>query len=254
MTGGDKGTRLGGVGGSGGRTKSAGRADPAERRGPAEHAGPSEYTDRAERAQLIERARLLNVALTDAAAARLLRLLDELAAWSKAYNLTSIRRREEMVTRHLLDSLSIHEDLEGETVADVGAGAGFPGLPLAVTNPGRRFTLVDSSGKKTRFLLHAARALALENVAVAHSRAEHLHPGAPFDTVTARAFAPLPELLAKARGLCGPGTRVLAMKGRYPAAEIAAVEPPWRIVRTRPLQVPGLGEERHLVVAECADR
>jgi 16S rRNA (guanine527-N7)-methyltransferase len=206
----------------------------------------------AERAQLIERARLLNVALTDAAAERMLRLLDELTEWNRAYNLTSIRRREAMLTRHLLDSLSIHEDLEGERVADVGTGAGFPGLPLAVTNPERRFTLVDSSGKKSRFVVHAARVLALPNVAIAHSRAEDLRPETPFDTVAARAFAALPELLAKVRSLCGPGTRVLAMKGRYPAAEIAAVRPPWRIVRTRRLEVPGLGEERHLVVAECA--
>ncbi len=208
----------------------------------------------AEHAQLIERARLLGVALTDAAASRLLRLLDELAEWNRAYNLTSIRQREAMLTRHILDSLSIHEDLSGETVADVGTGAGFPGLPLAVTNPDRRFTLIDSSGKKTRFVLHAARTLALENVTVAQSRAEDLHPEAPFHIVTARACAALPELLEKVRGLCGPGTRVLAMKGRYPAAEIAAVQAPWRIVRTRPLQIPGLAEERHLVVAECGAR
>lgn len=206
-----------------------------------------------ERARLIEHARLLNVALTDAAAARLLRLLDELTEWSKAYSLTSIRLREQMLTRHLLDSLSIHPDLEGETVADVGTGAGFPGLPLAVVNPERRFTLIDSSGKKVRFVAHAVRALALENVTVAQSRAEDLHPQIPFDTVAARAFAALPELLGAVRGLCGPGTRVLAMKGRYPSAEIAAVRPPWRIVRSRPLGIPGLEEERHLIVAECAD-
>jgi 16S rRNA (guanine527-N7)-methyltransferase len=206
-----------------------------------------------ERTRLIEQARLLNVALTDAAAARLLRLLDELTEWSKAYSLTSIRRREEMLTRHLLDSLAIHEELEGETVVDVGTGAGFPGLPLAAVNPERRFTLVDSSGKKVRFVAHAIRALALENVTVAHSRAEALHPQIPFDTIVARAFAALPELLATVQGLCGPGTRVLAMKGRYPSAEIAAVRPPWRIVRSRPLRIPGLDEERHLIVAECAD-
>lgn len=202
-----------------------------------------------ERAALIERARLLNVALTDALAERLLRLLDELSEWSKAYSLTAIRRREEMITRHLLDSLSIHGDLRGDAVADVGTGAGFPGLPLAIVNPGRRFTLVDSSGKKARFVAHAARTLALENVTVAHSRAEDLHPGAPFDTVTARAFAALPELLAAVRGLCGPGTRVLAMKGRYPEAELAEVRPPWQVLETRALAVPGLDEERHVVIA-----
>ncbi len=228
------------------------RTGPPERTGADERTSADERARHTERARLIERARLLNVALTDAAAERLLRLLDELTGWNRAYNLTSIRGREAMLTRHVLDSLAIHEELEGERVADVGTGAGFPGLPLAVTNPERRFTLLDSSGKKTRFVAHAALALALENVTVAHSRAEDLRPETPFDTVAARAFAALPELLAKVRGLCGPGTRVLAMKGRYPAAELAAVQPPWRIVRTRPLEVPDLGEERCLVVAECA--
>ncbi len=213
--------------------------------------GADERTRLTERAQLIERARLLNVALTDAAAERLQRLLDELTAWSRAYSLTAIREREPMLTRHLLDSLSIHEEVRGDSVADVGAGAGFPGLPLALVSPERRFTLIDSSGKKARFLAHAARALALANVTVAHARVEQMRPDRPFDTVTARAFAALPELLAKVQGLCGPGTRVLAMKGRHPAGELAAVEPPWRIVGVRPLKVPGLAEERHLIIAEC---
>ncbi|MGH8148835.1 MAG: 16S rRNA (guanine(527)-N(7))-methyltransferase RsmG, partial [Steroidobacteraceae bacterium] len=148
-----------------------------------------------ERAELIERARLLGVPLSDSAAGSLARLLDELAQWNRAYNLSAIRRREEMLTRHVLDSLSVHGDLAGSTIADVGTGAGFPGLPLAVANPQRRFTLIDSNGKKVRFVRHAVHTLALGNVAVMQARAEDLHPEAPFDTVVARAFAPLPELL-----------------------------------------------------------
>lgn len=201
-----------------------------------------------ERAALVDGARALGVLLPEAAAERLLRLLDELAKWNAAYNLTAIRQRGQMLTRHLLDSLAIHADLEGERIADVGTGAGFPGVPLAVASPGRRFTLIDSSGKKIRFVRQAIRSLELANVEAVQARAEDLEPAAPFDSITARACAPLPELLETVASLAGPGTRVLAMKGRYPQDEIAAVRPPWRIVEARPLEVPGLDEERHLVL------
>ncbi len=206
-----------------------------------------------ERAWLIEHARLLGVALTDASAERLLTLLDELVRWNSAYNLTAIRHREEMLTHHLLDSLAIHGDLRGTRIADVGTGAGFPGLPLALANPGRQFTLIDSSGKKTRFVAHAARVLALDNVTALNSRVEDVRPSVPFETVVARAFAALPQLLARLRSLCGPGTRVLAMKGRYPTSEVAAVASPWRVVEARSLQVPGLEEARHLITLDAAD-
>ena len=206
----------------------------------------------AERAQLIEGARLLHVPLADPAAQRLLELLDELARWSRAYNLTAIRSREEMLTHHLLDSLAAHNDLKGKRIADVGTGAGFPGLPLAIVNPDRDFTLIDSSGKKTRFVTHAARTLSLANVTVVHARVEDLRPVPPFETVLVRAFAGMAELLAKVRTLCGPGTRVLAMKGRYPAAELAAVGPPWRVVEARVLQIPGLEKTRHLILLELS--
>ena len=209
---------------------------------------------RLERAALIERARLLNVSLGDRQAQCLALLLDELERWSAAYNLTSIQGREAMITHHLLDSLSIHEHLKGARVADIGTGAGFPGLPLAVANPERQFTLIDSAGKKVRFVAHAARALGLGNVEAVHSRAEDLNPREAFDTVTARAFAVLPDLLESVGPLCGPGSRVLAMKGRYPRTEIAAVRPPWRVLETRPLEVPGLGEARHVIIVESGSR
>ena len=201
-----------------------------------------------ERSRLVAGASALGIAISDDAALRLTRLLDELERWNAAYNLTSVRRREDMLTHHLLDSLSILGDLAGVTVADVGTGAGFPGLPLAIVDPGRRFTLIDSNNKKVRFVAHAARALAVANVTAVHARAERMGVEAPFDTVVARALAPLPELLAEVRRLCGPRTRVLAMKGRRSEDELAAVRPPWRIVETRPISVPGLGAERHVVV------
>lgn len=189
-------------------------------------------------------AALLGVTLEGAAAARMLQLLDELERWNRSYNLTAIGSRAEMITHHLLDSLSISPDLAGTRIADVGTGAGFPGLPLAIANPSRQFTLIDSNGKKVRFVAHAAHALGLGNVTAVHSRAETLRPEAPFDTVTARALAELPELLARLAPLCGPATRVLAMKGRWPEKELGKLPPGWRLKESRRITVPGLEAER----------
>lgn len=190
----------------------------------------------------------MEVTLTERDAERLLQLLDELERWNRTYNLTAITRREDMVTHHLLDSLAIHADLHGSSVADVGTGAGFPGLPLAVLNPERRFTLIDSAGKKIRFVNHAAHALGLTNVAGVHSRVESMHPETPFDTVVTRAFAALPEMLEQVAPLCGPQTRVLAMKGKWPREEIEALPPDWHVENSRDLAVPGLDEARCVIV------
>jgi 16S rRNA (guanine527-N7)-methyltransferase len=201
---------------------------------------------------LVRQAKTLGISLRQADAVRLLGLLDELVRWNAAYNLTAITEPERMITHHLLDSLSVHRDLHGEAIADVGTGAGFPGLPLALLNPQRQFTLIDSNNKKVRFVAHAVRTLGLTNVTAVHARAEAPHKGKPFDTVVARAFAALAELLEKVEPLCGPQTRVLAMKGRRPDDEIAGVPPRWRVLETRRLSVPGLHEERHLVILQQA--
>jgi 16S rRNA (guanine527-N7)-methyltransferase len=194
--------------------------------------------------RLLADAASLGVPLTERDAARLFALLDELLHWNRTYNLTAVTTPAEMITHHLLDSLAIHPDLCGERIADVGTGAGFPGLPLALVNPARHFTLVDSGGKKVRFVAHAVRTLGLANVEVLQARAESLTPAYPFDTVTARAFAPLPELLARVGRLCAPGGQVLAMKGKWPEAELAALPCPWRLAGGRQLAVPGLAEAR----------
>jgi len=200
-----------------------------------------------EQQQLIEDAGLLGVTLSEAQAVRALQLLDELSIWNRSYNLTAITERGAMIRGHLLDSLSAHVELQGTRIADVGTGAGFPGLPLALISPQRAFTLIDSVAKKIRFVTHAARKLALSNVTPLQARVETLAPAAPFDTVLARAFAALPELLLSVRGLCGPGTRVLALKGRYPADELAALPPGWRLEHSHALCIPGLGAERHIL-------
>jgi 16S rRNA (guanine527-N7)-methyltransferase len=197
--------------------------------------------------RLVQDSAHLGVCLSEIDAGRLVRLLDELERWNRTYNLTAIRNRDDMLTHHLLDSLSIHPDLAGTTVADVGTGAGFPGLPLAVLNPQRRFTLIDSNGKKIRFVQHAARELGLDNVEGLHGRVEVMKDRV-FDTVVARAFAPLPELVAGVASVCGPQTRVLAMKGKWPQSEIDGLPADWRQHGSRELTVPGLNESRCVVM------
>jgi 16S rRNA (guanine527-N7)-methyltransferase len=201
-----------------------------------------------ERQQLVSSARTLGIGLTEPQARQLQQLLDELARWNRAYNLTALEHRADWLTHHLLDSLSVAPWLAGTRIADVGTGPGFPGLPLAVLRPDCHFTLIDSNGKKIRFVEHAVRTLGLANVTPRQARAESLRESPPYDTVLARAFAALPELLAAVRGLCGPSTRVLAMKGRRPDAELAAIDTArWRVDEIVRLEVPGLGAERHLV-------
>jgi 16S rRNA (guanine527-N7)-methyltransferase len=194
----------------------------------------------------------LGVNLTPDGERRLLTLIDELLKWNAAYNLTAITRRDEVITHHLLDSLSVLSALHGTTVADVGTGPGFPGLPLAIVDPQRQFTLIDSNNKKVRFIGHAVRTLGLSNVTPVHARSESFSAEKPFDTVVARAFAALPELLRLVVPLCGPETRVLAMKGKRPDDELAGVSSEWRVLEVKALAVPGLNEERHLITLQRA--
>lgn len=198
--------------------------------------------------RLIHDAAALGVALTEHDAARLRQLLEELSRWNQKFNLTGLTDLESMVSRHVLDSLAVHRYLHGAAIADVGTGAGFPGLPLALVNPERRFTLIDSNGKKIRFVSHAVRTLGLMNVEPLQARVETLRPERPFDTVLARAFAALPQLLEAVRPLCGSETRVLAMKGKWPQAELDALPPGWRVAESHTLTVPGLAEARCLIV------
>jgi 16S rRNA (guanine527-N7)-methyltransferase len=197
--------------------------------------------------RLIRDAASLGVPLSESDAERLLALIAELGRWNQSYNLTAIKTPSAMLTHHLLDSLAVSPDLEGTRIADAGTGAGFPGLPLAVVNPARQFTLIDATAKKIRFVAHAAELLALGNVTALHARTEQMRVDTPFDTVVARAFAPLPKLLASVAPLCGPATQVLAMKGQWPRAELEALPAGWRVVRSRELAVPGLDAARCLI-------
>lgn len=187
------------------------------------------------------------VPLSTEQAAKLVTHLDLLDEWSGRMNLTAIRDRPQQLTKHVLDSLSVQPFLRGNRIADVGSGAGFPGIPLAIVNPERHFTLIESTGKKCRYLEHVRDALGLANVEIVQSRAEGYRPDARFDTVVARAVGPLADLVRNAGGLVAGGGRLLAMKGRYPEEELAARLGGWKVVAVTRLTVPGLEEERHLV-------
>jgi 16S rRNA (guanine527-N7)-methyltransferase len=178
----------------------------------------------------------------------LLAYLALLDRWNRAYNLTAIRDPGEMVAKHLLDSLAMHPFAKAGTLADLGTGPGLPGIPLAIARPALQVTLVESNGKKARFLREAVRTLQLSNARVAESRIEALDLPAAFDAITARALATLPLILELGGHLLKPRGRLLAMKGALPTDEIAALPPGWRVERIEPLDVPGLSAERHLVV------
>jgi 16S rRNA (guanine527-N7)-methyltransferase len=152
-----------------------------------------------------------------------------------------------MLRKHLLDSLSLQPFLRGQRIADVGTGAGFPGLPLAIVNPRRRFSLIEATGKKARFVAQTAQRLACANVEVVHARAEDYRPAEPFDTVVARALSSLAEFVTHAGHLCAAEGRMLAMKGRRPVEEISALPRGFRVSAVHRVALPGLDDERHIV-------
>jgi 16S rRNA (guanine527-N7)-methyltransferase len=186
--------------------------------------------------------------LDPALAAPLLAYLGLLDRWNRTYNLTAIRDPGEMVAKHLLDSLAMLPFTGDGALADLGTGPGLPGIPLALARPQLQVTLVESNGKKARFLREAVRTLPLHNARVAESRIETLDAPARYDMITARALATLPLIVALGGHLLKPGGRLLAMKGVVPEEEIADLPDGWRVDGVHRLAVPGLSAERHLVV------
>jgi 16S rRNA (guanine527-N7)-methyltransferase len=181
-------------------------------------------------------------------ACALLGYLGLLQKWNRAYNLTAVTDPAEMVVRHLLDSLSVKPFIGGGRLLDAGTGAGLPGVPLAIARPDLDVTLLDSGGKKIRFLNHVKRALDLHNASPVQARLECYAAKEPFDTIISRAFSSLSGFVQAARGLSSPATRLCAMKGRYPAAEIESLPEGARLLSVEKLSVPGLQEDRHLVI------
>jgi 16S rRNA (guanine527-N7)-methyltransferase len=179
-------------------------------------------------------------------------LLDELERWNRRVNLTAVRDRDQMVALHLNDSLAARALLHGRRILDVGTGPGFPGLPLAIVEPERKFTLLDSNNKKIMFVQHAAGLLGLDNVTAVKARAEDYAPGHRFDTVIARAVASVPKLVEIAGHHVGEDGVFVALKGRYPAEELEELSAPWSH-EVMELEVPGLEPgSRHAVLLRRA--
>jgi 16S rRNA (guanine527-N7)-methyltransferase len=179
---------------------------------------------------------------------RLLDYVELLGRWNATYNLTAVREVRAMVSAHLLDSLAVAELVRGPRVADVGSGAGLPGIPLAIVMPQLDVTLIDSNGKKARFLREAVRVLQLPNVRIEARRVEDVR--AEFDTVTARAFAALGDMLRLAGHLLAPDGRLVALKGLVHRDEILAVGDGYEVREVLPLRVPGLAAARHAVIIQ----
>lgn len=188
---------------------------------------------------------------TDVSIGLLSDYLQLLIKWNKAYNLTAIRDPDEMISKHILDSLSIAPHINGQYFLDVGTGAGLPGVILAILYPQRQFDLLDSNGKKTRFLFQVKTELKLDNISVFQCRVENHKVGPVYDGVLSRAFATLHDMVVGSRHLLKDSGNFYAMKGAFPGTEIEQLEskePVVKVVETLPLVVPGENAERHLVV------
>jgi 16S rRNA (guanine527-N7)-methyltransferase len=185
--------------------------------------------------------------LSEAQRDRLLGFLDLLQRWNRAYNLTAVRDPASMVSHHLLDSLSLVPYLRGDSILDLGTGAGLPGLPLAIVDPRRRFWLLDSNGKKVRFVRQVVLELGLGNVEPVHSRIESYRPARKFSTIVTRAVASVAQIHTQALPLLERPGLLLIMKGRYPVDELADPALAGLDLAARPLRVPTLDGERHLI-------
>jgi 16S rRNA (guanine527-N7)-methyltransferase len=205
---------------------------------------------------LAQGAAKLGADLTEQQSLRLMQFLALLNKWNKAFNLTAVRDPKEMLGRHLLDSLSLLPVLRIQrskiasnefTILDVGTGAGLPGIPLAICMPDTNFVLLDSNGKKTRFVFQACVELDLKNVEVQTTRIENYQSANQVDIVVSRAFASLKDFVEGCHAVAGPNTRLIAMKGLYPSEEIADLQSFWTVIDYQKIDIPGLEGVRHFI-------
>ena len=192
----------------------------------------------------------LGVALSEHQKTRLLNFLTLLNKWNGAYNLTAVREPAEMVSRQLLDSLSVLPSITAPHLLDVGAGGGLPGVPLAIACPDRQFTLLDSNSKKTRFLTQCVLELGLNNVDIIHGRAESCTPATQYQQIISRAFTALAKMVDWCDHLLADQGEFLAMKGQFPDDEVAALPADWRVKSHQALAVPGCSGDRHLLIID----
>ena len=185
--------------------------------------------------------------ITTEQASQLIQLVDLLVKWNKAYNLTSVRDPSQMLVKHIMDSIVVSPHLEGNSFIDVGTGPGLPGLPLAILNPNKHFVLLDSLGKRLRFIRQAILSLGLKNVEIVQSRVEEYKPEIGFDCVLSRAFASLEDMLSWCHHLPNENGHFLALKGQYPESEILNLDSKFKFLESVTLQVPQLDGERCLV-------
>ncbi len=198
---------------------------------------------------LTKGAKQLAIDLTEKQQSLLLAYLALLVKWNKAYNLTAVRAVTEMISRHLLDSLSILPYAEkGNYWLDVGSGGGMPGIPLAIMYPDKEYTLIDSNGKKTRFLTQVALELQLTNVHAVNERVENFHVEQPYDGIISRAFSAIANFVTLTQHLADNHTSWLAMKGVFPEEEIQALPSEFRVESNYKLTVPNCAGQRHLLV------
>ncbi|WP_444959006.1 16S rRNA (guanine(527)-N(7))-methyltransferase RsmG [Microbulbifer sp. ZKSA002] len=199
------------------------------------------------RPRLLEAAAQMSVVLSDRQQDQLLEYLALFARWNSAYNLSAIRDPEQMLERHIIDSLSV-VNLCGEgSLIDVGSGGGLPGIPLAIVHPERAVTLLDSNGKKTRFLFQVASTLPLPNITVVNERVEAFVPEQPFAGVVSRAFASIEDMVNGSEHMLAPRGRFYAMKGKLPEDELSALPKGIKVEQVHRLSVPGCDGERHMI-------
>ena len=204
------------------------------------------------RAQLQNGVKSLKLELDSDTIDKFIAYLSLFTQWNTAYNLSAINDPGQIVSKHLLDSLSVTGFLSGNSIIDVGTGAGLPGIPLALALPTKQFALLDSNGKKTRFLYQVKEELQLGNITIINERLEKYLPESKYDGVISRAFTKLPAFVAGCRHLLVEGGRIWAMKGVFPQTELSELEKQYIVEDSFPLRVPGLNAERCLLIIKIA--